>query len=147
MTRQHERGILCSILIVMVTGITIASMGENPPPRGISTEAIIDDWYDGDTAYATIQLKVRLRTLDCWCTEVRGVQKPEGLKSKKRAQELVPPGSKVRIFIPTTGRLQDSLTFGRPLAHLWIKQDDGSFLNVGETLVSEGFATKEKVRK
>lgn len=154
---MNDRQRICVILAIFFSGFSLGAFMEKnyshyvfagePPERGISTTAVITDWYDGDTAKATISLKVRLRTLDCWAPEVKGSQRPQGLLSKARVEELAPAGSEVRIFIPTTGRLQDSLTFGRPLAHIWIEQEDGTFLNIGETMVEEGFATKEKVRR
>jgi len=118
-----------------------------PPPRGISTTATVEEWYDGDTATVTLELQCKIRMLDCWAPEVQGSERPLGLKSKEHIQKLVPKGSKVRLFIPTTGRLQDSLTFGRALGSMWIENDDGTFTNVSDQMVKDGFATKDKVRK
>jgi len=144
------------ILAIFFSGFSLGAFMEKnyshyvfagePPARGISTTAVIDSWYDGDTAKATISLKARLRTIDCWAPEVKGKQRPEGIISREHVKQLVPEGSEVRIFIPTTGRLQDSLTFGRPLAHIWYEKD-GKWINVGEVMVEDGFATKEKVRR
>jgi endonuclease YncB( thermonuclease family) len=121
-------------------------LAADPPPQGISTTAQITEWYDGDTAKATLTLRVRVRLLDCWAPEVRGRERELGLKSKDHVLELCPDGSKVRLFIPTTGRLQDSLTFGRVLAHAWVEGEDGKWTNISEQMVLDGFATKEKVR-
>ena len=120
---------------------------DSPPPRGISTTAVVEEWYDGDTATVTLELQCKIRMLQCWAPEVRGSQRPEGLKSKAHIQKLVPEGSRVRLFIPTTGRLQDSLTFGRALGSMWIENDDGTFTNVSDQMVKDGFATKDKVRR
>jgi endonuclease YncB( thermonuclease family) len=145
MNEIHKSATLLPILaIALMTPALTGFADKAPPERGISTVAVINEWYDGDTATATISLDVRLRTLDCWAPEVKGPEKAQGLLSKKRVQEIAPPGSKVRIFIPSTGKLQDSLTFGRPLAHIWIEQKDGTYINVGEKMVREGFATKDK---
>jgi endonuclease YncB( thermonuclease family) len=78
---------------------------------------------------------------------VRGEERPLGLKSKEHIKKIVPEGSTVRLFIPTTGNLQDSLTFGRALGSMWIENVDGTFTNVSDQMVTDGFATKDKVRK
>mgnify|MGYP002639283032 CR=1 FL=1 len=117
-----------------------------PPPRGISTEAVVEEWYDGDTCVVTLKLQCRVRLLDCWAPEVTGKQKPAGLLSKAKARKLVPEGSTIRLFLPTTGRLQDSLTFGRALGTIWYREADGEWKNVSEEMVAAGFATREKVR-
>jgi endonuclease YncB( thermonuclease family) len=140
---------LLAFVITMVTIssallVVVSSLEADPPPQGISTEAEIVEWYDGDTAVATLSLQVRIRLLDCWAPEVRGSEKELGLKSKEHIIEICPEGSKVRIFIPTTGRLQDSLTFGRILAHGWVQNKEGEWINISEQMVSDGFATKEK---
>lgn len=118
----------------------------DPPPRGLSTTAEIVDFYDGDTATVDLKIRCRIRLLDCWCPEVRGEQKSQGLKSKQRVLELCPVGSKVRLFIPATGRLQDSLTFGRVLGKIWVPGENGKWIDVAEEMVKSGHATKEKVR-
>lgn len=115
-----------------------------PPPRGISTDAVVEEWYDGDTCVVTLKLQCRVRLLDCWAPEVKGSQKELGLLSKAQVQKLVPEGSTVRLFLPTTGRLQDSLTFGRALGTIWHQDDAGNWKNVSEEMVATGFATREK---
>jgi endonuclease YncB( thermonuclease family) len=144
------------ILAILFAGVSIGSLLEKnygyifadaPPPRGISTTAVVEEWYDGDTATVTLSLQCKIRMLDCWAPEVRGSERLLGLKSKEHIQKLVPEGSTVRLFIPTTGRLQDSLTFGRALGSMWIENDDGTFTNVSDQMVKDGFATKDKVRR
>lgn len=125
---------------------TFSVLKADPPPQGISTEAEIVEWYDGDTAVVTVKQELRLRLLDCWAPEVRGKEKEQGLVSKKHIQKLCPEGSTVKIFIPTTGRLQDSLTFGRVLARAWIKDKDGKWIDISEQMVDDGYATKTKQR-
>lgn len=142
----------CTLLVAVFLLFTLYRLPgqaglKDPPPRGISTTAIVEECYDGDTVTVTLQLQCRVRLLDCWAPEVRGSQKPEGLKSKAHLQKLIPEGSTVRLFIPTTGRLQDSLTFGRALGSMWVQNDDGTFTNVSDQMVKDGFATKEKVRR
>jgi endonuclease YncB( thermonuclease family) len=136
-------------VIFVLAGLLYLPMAKaiNPPPRGISTTAVVEEWYDGDTATVTLQLQCKVRMLDCWAPEVRGSERSLGLKSKEHIQKLVPEGSTVRLFIPTTGRLQDSLTFGRALGSMWIENADGTFTNVSDQMVKDGFATKDKVRK
>ena len=130
------------------TGACLYAAGSShPPERGISTVAVVEKWYDGDTATITLKLQCKVRLLDCWAPEVRGEERPQGLKSKSHIQRLVPEGSEVRLFIPATGSLEDSLTFGRILGSMWAQNEDGSFTNVSDQMVKDGFATRTKVKK
>lgn len=141
-------GLLCAIML-LIFGVCIYEelFAADPPPRGISTVAEIVRWKDGDTAEVTLQIKCSVRLLECWAPEVRGVEKPQGLISTAHVRKLAPKGSKVRLYMPTTGRLQDSLTFGRVLGRMWIETKDGEWVDISEKMVEEGFATKEKVRR
>jgi endonuclease YncB( thermonuclease family) len=123
--------------------VSLYAFGSEPVPRGISTEAEVVDWYDGDTLVANLKVQVRIRLLDCWTPEVRGDEKELGLIAKKHVISICPNGSKIRVFIPTTGRLQDSITFGRVLARCWIKSDDG-WVDISDRMVADGYATKDK---
>lgn len=135
------------LVVAFWVGIATAPLiADPPPPRGLSTTAEIVDWYDGDTAVVNLSIQCRVRLLDCWAPEVRGKQKPLGLKSKQHMIDICPNGSKVRLFIPATGRLQDSLTFGRVLGKIWATGEDGKWVDVAEEMVKSGHATKEKVK-
>ena len=146
--RVRELLILATMVFV-AAGLLAMAVAEDlsPPPRGISTEAVIEDWYDGDTATVTIKLQCEVRLLDCWAPEVKGPERPLGLQSRDHLRKMVPEGSTVRLFIPSTGRLGDSLTFGRILGSMWIENEDGSFMNVSDQMVRDGFATRTKVKK
>ena len=56
--------------------------------------------------------------------------------------------NKTLITIPTTDRLQDSLTFGRALGHVWKDLDgDGKLDNISDYMVKNGHATKNKEKR
>jgi endonuclease YncB( thermonuclease family) len=133
-------------LLSLLACYATKTVADDPPPRGLSTSAKIVEWYDADTATVDLSIRCRVRLIDCWAPEVRGKQKAEGLKSKQAMLEVCPVGSKVRLFIPATGRLQDSLTFGRVLGKIWVPGEDGKWVDVAEEMVRSGYATKEKVR-
>lgn len=120
-----------------------------PPSPGLVVDAEIVSVYDGDTI--TIQPlfpTMKIRLLDCWAPEIRTrdlAEKVRGYESRDNLRELIPDGSRVRIHIPATGRLQDSLTLGRVLGHVWRDVDgDGQPDNVGRRQVAGGFATRTK---
>lgn len=136
-------------LLGLTLGMFLVTMlrsgwGAPPPPRGITTSAVLLDWYDGDTGTAELKVRVKLRLLNCWAPEVRGKQRPQGLKSRDFLRKTVPPGSVIRVHIPTTGDLADSFTFGRVLADAWYIDDEAGWVNIPETMVKTGHATKEK---
>jgi endonuclease YncB( thermonuclease family) len=111
------------ILALTVLGTGIVLFADDPaPPRGITTDAVVREVYDGDTIVVTVQTELRVRLLDCWAPEIRtrdAAEKRRGYASRDHLASLIPPGSTVRIQIPTTGRLEDSITLGRVLARAW----------------------------
>ena len=135
----------CISCFMIITVIGWSSAG-TPPDKAITADAEIVEWYDGDTAVVNVTTQYRVRLLDCWAPEVRGDEKESGLKSKEYIKSICPEGSTVRLKIPTTGRLQDSLTFGRVLGEIWSQSEDGEWHNVSDQMVKEGFATKTKER-
>jgi len=93
---------------------------------------------DGDTFDLDVDLgfgvmmrqRVRLARVDTW--EVRGEERPLGLKAKERVEELMPPGTKV-----TMRTLKDKGKYGRYLAEIIL----ASYENLGDLLLNEGHAT------
>jgi endonuclease YncB( thermonuclease family) len=130
----------------LLFGFASLPLADDPPPRGLSANGKVVAWVDGDTLTTDLTLRVRIRLLDCWAPEVRGLQKAAGLKSKAKAMEICPPGSDVRIYIPYDGRLDHSFTFGRVLGRMWVREDD-RWVDVSKEMVATGFATKNKVKK
>lgn len=119
-----------------------SAQGADPPPLGITSTAVIDRVVDGDTVDVEVTIGVRVRLLDCWAPEIRGDEEAEGRKSKAALERLLPAGSEAVVHIPTNSPdLASVLTFGRVLAHIWPAGCDRS---VSETMVQQGYATREK---
>lgn len=110
--------------------------------------ATVKEVYDGDTIVVTVTKEYRIRMLDCWAPEVTGDEKEEGLRSKQFLESMLVAGDEVFVKVPTTNRIQDSITFGRVLAYVYKDIDgDGEVDNISEQMVENGFATKEKIKK
>jgi micrococcal nuclease len=97
--------------------------------------------YDGDTITVDIDLGFgivfkgqKLRLLRLNAPEVRGEQRPEGLKSRDALRELI--GNKW-VTIRTTKDKKGK--YGRWLAEVLIDQNDTQ-LNVNDWLITEGYA-------
>lgn len=112
------------------------------PPHGISARCEIIDVHDGDTLTARVTYDVRVRLLDCWAPEVRGVEKEAGLRSRGVLAAMA-LGKKGTLFVPTqeAQRPDDVFSFGRVLGSVWI---DGEDADVSSQMVDSGFATKTK---
>lgn len=135
-------------LILTVAALTVGRLtaSDAPPPRGLVTEAIVTAVYDGDTITVQPLLPAaKIRLLDCWAPELRtrdADEKRRGLASRDHLRKLLPIGSRVTLEVPTTDRLQDSLTFGRVLGRVWRDtDDDGQLDNVSTLQVTAGHAT------
>ena len=115
------------------------------PPIGWVTRATVapEDVYDGDTFTATVQMQVRVRLIDCWAPEVRGEDKATGLRSRDALRQMIQDGGgKVIIYVPATGRLSDSFSFGRVLGHAW--SSDNSDKPLSLRMVEGGYAKESK---
>ena len=104
--------------------------------------AVVTSVYDGDTCTVDIDLGLstwvrgeKLRLYRINALELRGVERPEGLKSRDFLRSLI--GGK-KIIIQTVKDKKGK--FGRYLADIWLEGDDGEMLNVNDQLVAEGFA-------
>jgi micrococcal nuclease len=100
--------------------------------------AKITSVYDGDTCTALVDLgfritfEIKIRLLGIDTPELRGEEREMGLKSKARLEELV---LNKDVIIKTDKDKTEK--YGRWLAEIFV--DD---LNVNQTLLSEGLATK-----
>lgn len=120
-----------------------------PPSPGLVIDAIVVEVYDGDTITVQPLLpQARIRLLDCWAPEIRtrnAAEKVRGYESRDNLRELLPNSSRIRLHVPTTDRLQDSLTLGRVLGRVWRDVDqDGVLDDVSRLQVVGGFATQHK---
>jgi micrococcal nuclease len=98
--------------------------------------------YDGDTITVDFDLgfgvvlksqKIRLLRIDA--PEVRGVERPEGLKSRDALRDLI--GNKwvqIKTYKDKKGK------YGRWLADVFVENNDTQ-LNVNDWLVTEGHAS------
>jgi micrococcal nuclease len=97
--------------------------------------------YDGDTITVDIDLgfgvslkKQKLRLLRLNAPEVRGEQRPQGLKSRDALRALI--GNKW-VIIKTTKDKKGK--YGRWLADVYINENDTQ-INVNSWLITEGYA-------
>ena len=97
--------------------------------------------YDGDTIRVDIDLglkswikdeKIRLNRINT--PELRGDERPEGIKSRDYLRDLI-LGKK--IMLQTIKDKQGK--YGRYIAEIWIEKD-GEWVNVNDLIVEKGFA-------
>ena len=134
-----------SIILVITAALILQIPPQPAPPIGWVARATVapEDVYDGDTFTATVQVRVRVRLLDCWAPEVRGEDKARGIVSRDALRKMIANGDgKVTIFVPTTERLSDSFSFGRVLGHAW--SSDYSKKPLSLRMVEGGFAKETK---
>jgi len=99
----------------------------------------LDRVVDGDTVWLYVDLGFNVRiALDFRlyginAPELEGVQKPAGLASKAEVERLLGLGT-LRIDVYGIDK------YGRWLAVIFVKQADGTELNINQTLVTEGYA-------
>jgi len=97
--------------------------------------------YDGDTVWIRIdrgwddrsRRSVRLSAIDA--PELRGAERPLGLRSKERLLELLPLGEKVWLH---TRKWQGK--YGRYVADVYVETSPGTATLVNQMLVEEGLA-------
>ena len=111
----------------------------NSPQPGWTTRCRIERVVDGDTLDVTVIRKIRVRLLECWAPEKTQPAGRESLEAIKQHE-----GEEAILFIPTeSDTLDEIMTFGRVLGHVWLTGDDRS---LSERQVEQGHATKEKVK-
>ena len=105
---------------------------------------------DGDTIDADIDLgfqtyiKQRIKLYGVDTPQSRSkvaIEKDEGIKAKNKLTELLPKEFKVRTVLNRRGK------FGRVLGHVYAIDQAGKEINVNETMIKEGYATKYFVEK
>lgn len=129
----------CSLPSAQPLRPSSAAEGSVPVPAD-AQEAVVVRITDGDTLVLRGRgtgplpgepTKVRVLLVDT--PEVHGEQECLGPEASRRAQQLAPPGSRVRVQADRDPRDR----FGRALLHVWTEAGD----NLGEVLVAEGYAT------
>lgn len=141
----------CSVLFIAGQSILLEryAVGDSPQSM-IRTQAVVTDVYDGDTVVVDVTTSIRVRMLDCWAPEIKTKnlkEKEEGLKSKTFLNTMIKNEDVVMLEIPMSGKLSDSLTFGRVLARVYKDVDgDGVPDNLSERMVTNGFATAVKMK-
>ncbi|MEA3349902.1 MAG: thermonuclease family protein [Chloroflexota bacterium] len=104
--------------------------------------AIVTSVYDGDTCTLDIDLglgawihgeKLRLTRINA--PEVRGEERPEGLKSRDFLRQII---DGKEIFIQTIKDRKGK--YGRYLGEIWLQGQDGAWINVNDLLVEKGHA-------
>ncbi len=117
---------------------------KNKPQRiPLFHKATVVSVYDGDTITVNIDLglqiwayKEKLRLYRINAPEVRGSQRPEGLKSRDFLRSLLPEGTEILI----SSCKDKKGKYGRYLAEIWTENEDGTIANINDLLVDEGFA-------
>ncbi len=98
--------------------------------------------YDGDTCTVEIDLglstwirgeKIRLYRINA--PELRGAERPEGLKSRDALVALIEGKD---VIIQTIKDRKEK--FGRYLAEVWLAGEDGALINVNDWMVQQGLA-------
>lgn len=109
-------------------------------------KGVITSVYDGDTCTVDIDLglhswvrdeKLRLNRINA--PELKGNEKPEGLKSRDFLRSKI-LGKEVTI--QTIKDKEEK--YGRYLAEIWLEEKKGEFTNINDLLVKEKFAVYKK---
>jgi endonuclease YncB( thermonuclease family) len=125
------------IPLFLLACVALFVAAASPTPQ-IVLPARVVEVYDGDTPTVEVTFRMRIRLEECWCPEVTGKEKVEGLKSKKRMEELS-LGKNGMVTIPLLPDIGQSTSMGRVVGRLSVEGKD-----LSEVMVKEGFATKEK---
>lgn len=100
--------------------------------------------YDADTVKLDIDLgmnmwihKTNVRLYGINAPEVRGIERPKGIRARDRLRELIQGQDVIiRTHKDRTGK------FGRYLCELYTIEKDGRLININELLVAEGHAVE-----
>lgn len=102
--------------------------------------------YDGDTCtvdfdlglYADLrQQTIRLARIDA--PEIRGEERAAGLRARDALRQLILDKDVIiRTFKDRKGK------YGRWIGEIWLKQPDGTYLNVSDWMLEHGYAKPYK---
>jgi len=142
-----RRYVLISLIGLVGIGIGRVSVSEPAPVTGWTTPATVVSVYDGDTLTVQVTRRMRVRILDCWCSEIRTrdkAEKAKGVAARDHLKSILPEGSQVVLQIPNYTDLGKSFTFGRVLGQVWLPDGESS---IAEQMVASGHATKTKQQR
>ncbi len=106
-------------------------------------KALVISVYDGDTITVDIDLglhtwskneKIRLSRIDA--PEMRGADHKNGVISRDYLRSLILNNE---IIIETIKDKKGK--YGRYIGEIWLKRNDGKYINVNDELVNKGLAT------
>ncbi|MCH7722230.1 MAG: thermonuclease family protein [Bacteroidetes bacterium] len=105
-------------------------------------KANVTSVYDGDTCTVDIDLglhtwvrKEKIRLYGINAPEIRGKERPKGLKSRDFLREQI-LGKEITIET-----LKDKKgKYGRYIGKIWLKNEKGKEINISDLLVKKGFA-------
>lgn len=106
----------------------------------------VTEVYDGDTLTCEVTIPIKVRLLDCWAPEIRGVDGPEkakGIAARDYLRELALDENGV-LVVPIDGKadsLGDLFSFERLLGEVWVGHPRK---NLSEIMVESGYATVER---
>lgn len=105
-------------------------------------KAVVRKVYDGDTCTVDIDLGLgnwihgeKIRLLRINAPEVRGEERPEGLRSRNFLWSKI-QGKEVVLQTVKDKRGK----YGRYLADIWLKDESDNWINVNDLLVQQGYA-------
>ncbi len=105
--------------------------------------------YDGDTCKADFDLgllttrhKETLRLARIDAPEIRGAEREAGLKARDALRKLI---LDKQVIVRTYKDKREK--YRRWLAEIWLPQEDGTYLNVNDWMLENGYAEPYKGKK
>ncbi|MGL4513812.1 MAG: thermonuclease family protein [Lacipirellulaceae bacterium] len=115
------------------------------PSAALTMPCVVTEVYDGDTLTVRVSIDLRVRLLDCWAPEIRTTAADEKRRGEASAAHLrnLAAGQPALLSVPLghARRLDDLLTMGRVLGHVWLEGDAQS---LSTRQVAAGHATIDK---
>lgn len=146
--KSRIAGVIALIALAVVSVVSLAAAGPpveakkpsltiNVPEYGLCIGGKVERVKDGDTlVFSPDAIFIDVRLLECLAPEVKGAEKPEGLKSAANLRAIC-EGKHARLWIPASRKVSDITTLSRVLGHVWV---DGQREHVSAQQVKAGFA-------
>ncbi|TWT63183.1 thermonuclease family protein [Rubinisphaera italica] len=139
--------VLAFFLALCVSAFVSGSVAAAEPPQtGMVVPCRIVDVYDGDTITIELTIPFKVRLMDCWAPEIRGVDdetKQRGFAARDHLREIT-AGRAARLEIRPPKRIDsagDLFSFERIVGRVWL---DGDEEDLSRRMVRAGHATKER---